>query len=627
MRLKKVITFLLFLMFPIIVSAKTYEVEVITDESEINNSTKDNYIIVNHADNGKYYAWVNELMTGENSKHTQPLNNATIVTFNDDFTELTTTENKDILWTFGLSSNSVAVDMESVVLIGKNNVYNDGINDTRNQITFNKTNTQTSPSGFNYSSNAYPLDFKFLNDEGNVRISYKDLQNNRTYYIRFLSTDNRFLAGDLGKSSKEVKIYRVKEKYKKVEGYVVSDKEVIFSKDKIEDSTFKDSGIYQIDLTLQTNKIKRNTDVLMILDISNSMDYEEKMEKLKKSANYLVDTILDINPNNRIGIVKFADGNAFESESVALGLSNDLTKIKELIAKDSTSKLGGTNYTDAFLLAHEILESNSVKGRDQLVIFVTDGAPTIYNKTKFSVFKNTEDGQVGAYANNWTNYFLNNELGPVEKMKEAGVEFMTVGVDVNKDMAIKSDGSFVVKAASAQKLLQNIASSEKDFYQVNDYADLQETFAKIKEILQNRLISDSVTDNIENGYKLLITPYANKIPYIEIKSENGTIIEKITFSKDGKKAYSSLNPKENIILETEQGMVLGASTFNYDFNTKTISWNAENIGEDKITFTYFIIPDTENPNTSDLPFIGLITIALISLVAVFYVNKKISWLR
>lgn len=74
-------------------------------------------------------------------------------------------------------------------------------------------------------------------------------------------------------------------------------------------------------------------------------------------------------------------------------------------------------------------------------------------------------------------------------------------------------------------------------------------------------------------------------------------------------------------------MVLGASTFNYDFNTKTISWNAENIGEDKITFTYFIIPDTENPNTSDLPFIGLITIALISLVAVFYVNKKISWLR
>lgn len=627
MRLKKVITFLLFLMFPIIVSAKTYDVEVITDESEINNSTKDNYIIVNHADNGKYYAWVNELMTGENSKHTQPLNNATIVTFNDDFTELTTTENKDILWTFGLSSNSVAVDMESVVLIGRNNVYNDGVNDTRNQITFNSTNTQTSPSGFNYSSNAYPLDFKFLNDEGNVRVSYKDLKNNRTYYIRFLSTDNRFLAGDLGKSSKEVKIYRVKEKYKKVEGYVIPDKEVIFSKDKIEDSTFKDSGIYQIDLTLQTNKIKRNTDVLMILDISNSMDYEEKMEKLKKSANYLVDTILDINPNNRIGIVKFADGNAFESESVALGLSNDLTKIKELIAKDSTSKLGGTNYTDAFLLAHEILESNSVKGRDQLVIFVTDGAPTIYNKTKFSVFKNTEDGQVGAYANNWTNYFLNNELGPVEKMKEAGVEFMTVGVDVNKDMAIKSDGSFVVKAASAQKLLQNIASSEKDFYQVNDYDDLQETFAKIKEILQNRLISDSVTDNIENGYKLLITPYANKIPYIEIKSENGTIIEKITFSKDGKKAYSSLNPKENIILETEQGMVLGASTFNYDFNAKTISWNAENIGEDKITFTYFIIPDTENPNTSDLPFIGLITIALISLVAVFYVNKKISWLR
>ena len=625
MRLKKVITFLLFLMFPIIVSAKTYEVEVITDESEINNSTKDNYIIVNHADNGKYYAWVNEGLEGENPNQTQSVNNAIEVKFNDSYNELTIDEDKDILWTFGLSANSIQKSFESVVLVSRNNIF---AND-KNQIVFSETSGETkSPTGFNYRSNAYPLNFDFLDQEGNVLISQQDLSNNREHWIAFSSTNKRFhTTQGTTYASKEVKIYRIKEKYKKVEGYVDLDKEVIFSKDKIEDSTFKDSGIYQIDLTLQTNKIKRNTDVLMILDISNSMDYEEKMEKLKKSANYLVDTILDINPNNRIGIVKFADGNAFESESVALGLSNDLTKIKELIAKDSTSKLGGTNYTDAFLLAHEILESNSVKGRDQLVIFVTDGAPTIYNKTKFSVFKNTEDGQVGAYANNWTNYFLNNELGPVEKMKEAGVEFMTVGVDVNKDMAIKSDGSFVVKAASAQKLLQNIASSEKDFYQVNDYDDLQETFAKIKEILQNRLISDYVTDNIENGYKLLITPYANKIPYIEIKSENGTIIEKITFSKDGKKAYSSLNPKENIILETEQGMVLGASTFNYDFNTKTISWNAENIGEDKITFTYFIIPDTENPNTSDLPFIGLITIALISLVAVFYVNKKISWLR
>lgn len=625
MRLKKVITFLLFLMFPIIVSAKTYDVEVITDESEINNSTKDNYIIVNHADNGKYYAWVNEGLKGENPNQTQSVNNAIEVKFNDTYNELTIDEDKDILWTFGLSANSIQKSFESVVLVSRNNIFANN----KNQIVFSETSGETkSPTGFNYRSNAYPLNFDFLDQEGNVLISQQDLSNNREHWIAFSSTNKRFRTTQgTTYASKEVKIYRVKEKYKKVEGYVIPDKEVIFSKDKIEDSTFKDSGIYQIDLTLQTNKIKRNTDVLMILDISNSMDYEEKMEKLKKSANYLVDTILDINPNNRIGIVKFADGNAFESESVALGLSNDLIKIKELIAKDSTSKLGGTNYTDAFLLAHEILESNSVKGRDQLVIFVTDGAPTIYNKTKFSVFKNTEDGQVGAYANNWTNYFLNNELGSVEKMKEAGVEFMTVGVDVNKDMAIKSDGSFVVKAASAQKLLQNIASSEKDFYQVNDYDDLQETFAKIKEILQNRLISDSVTDNIENGYKLLITPYANKIPYIEIKSENGTIIEKITFSKDGKKAYSSLNPKENIILETEQGMVLGASTFNYDFNTKTISWNAENIGEDKITFTYFIIPDTENPNTSDLPFIGLITIALISLVAVFYVNKKISWLR
>lgn len=623
--MKKIIFILTIILFPIIIEAKVYDVELITNETELNNSTKDNYIIVGKDSEDKYYAWVNKALEGDNTNQTQSKNNAAIVTFNKDFSKLEINDDSEILWTFGISSNSIAQNLNSYVLIGSKTLFS---ND-KNQIVFSDTTTSSkSPTGFNYRTNAYPLEVEFIDKEGNVILSQKDLSsNNKTHWVSFSTTNKRFLTTLSKNESQELKIYRIKEAYKKVIGYQVPNQKTIFSKTKIKDKTYSKTGIYQIDLTLQANKIKKDTDVLLILDISNSMDNNNKINKLTASANYISEEILKLNTNNRIGIVKFADGNAFEEESLELGLSNNLEEIKKLIAKEAISKLGGTNYTDAFLLAHKILESNSKNGRDQIVIFVTDGAPTIYNRTKFSVFKNTADGEIGSYATNWTNYFLNNELYPVEKMKDAGISIITIGVDVDQDMPLKTDGSFVIKAKDAQTILKNIATTESDFYQVNDYDNLEATFEKVKLNLENKMIYKSITDNIETGYKLFTTTLAGKIPYIEIKNESGKIIEKINFSEDGLKAYSSINPNQNIMVKTEQGLVLGASTFNYDFNTKILSWNAENISDDKVTFTYFIIPETENPNTKDLSIIISFITIIISLIIIKTLYKKINWLK
>ena len=631
---KIVILLILFLFIPLSINAKTYKVELVTKTSELNNSTIDNYIIVNKADNGNYYAWSSTLLSGTNSKRAQAKNNAEIVTFNENFTELYTDTNNNILWTFGLSTNSISESVDALTLVTSKNVYNDGENDNRNQINFTATDTATNPAGFVYTNNALPLNFKFINDEGNIRIGQYIASNNRTYYIRFLSTDNRFLAGDLGKASKQVKLYRVIEEYPKVQKYVDKDINEAMNKTTEKDETYNNSGILKIDIDLEIDKLIRNTDILFVLDYSNSMDYDDKLENLQVSTNYLAKRLLETNQNNRVGVIKFADGNIDENGSKQLGLSRSESDISQFISEENTSKLGGTNYTDAFSLAHEILSENAIVGKDQLIIFVTDGAPTIYNRSKFSVFKNTNDGIVGEYAVNWTNYFLSNKLSIAEKLKDSGVHISCIGIGTDVDSPIKTDGSFVIKGTDANQVLKNIASTENDFYSLNEYEDLEDAYERIFSNIYDKYLSRKVNDLINEDYSLLTNQYKNKISYIEVKGEDDKVIEKITFDQEKNEAYSSLLGDKNILDESNNNYVLGAKTFSFDSAKKSFEFNFENLKERKIHITYFVIPtsnslDTtlENPITGNKSIVIALTIFVISLLAVFVSYNKLKMTR
>ena len=615
--MKKITLFLIALFSMCNVNAKTYQVEQVTSEDQFDNSTINDYIIVNQADNGHYYAWSSTLLSGTNSKRAQAKENAELVTFNEDFTELTVESDNNILWTFGISAKSISQGLDRVTLVSREDVYS-GSDSNRNQIAFSSTDTATNPAGLTYTNDAYALDFKFLNDEGNVRIIYKDVKNNRTYYVRFLSTDNRFLAGDLGKASKKIKIYKVTNKYNKVEGFKTQKpSELNFSKEKEQDSTFEKTGVYKVDLTMKSIPQYKDTDVVLVLDISNSVDFDNKMIQLKENASHLAESILNMNNNNRVGVIKFADGTLLEEESYELGMTKNIDEIKDFINLDVADKLGGTNYTSAFDSTYSLLQNYEEKGREQLVIFITDGAPTIYNKTKFSVFKNTDDGVVGAYATNWSNYFLNNKLGNLEKMKEAGISVFTIGVNIDEDMAIKSDGSFVVKSTSAIKLLKSMATTEEYFFQVNDYNNLTETFDEIYDSLISYLTNVKVNDSITTNYELVTQKYENKIPYIEINNENLGCIEKIEFNNTGTEAYSSLNPEQNILIKKDSGTILEATYFKYDFRTKKLTWNVDKVTTDELNLTYFIKPVKTQETYKEDP------LAINSDVKIEYVDNNI----
>lgn len=129
----------------------------------------------------------------------------------------------------------------------------------------------------------------------------------------------------------------------------------------------KENAEININVDTILKKSNLNSDILFVLDISESMT-NEKLGILKKETSNLIENILD-NNENKVALISF--------DSVARinqGFTNDKTvlleKIDELVAG------AGTNYYRAFLKIDEILDGYiKEENKDFTVVFLTDGNP------------------------------------------------------------------------------------------------------------------------------------------------------------------------------------------------------------------------------------------------------------
>lgn len=110
-------------------------------------------------------------------------------------------------------------------------------------------------------------------------------------------------------------------------------------------------------------------DVVFVLDTSGSM----AGEKIKQAREALIHALRNLNRHDRYGIVSFASGiRPFREQLAAVGdgLDPALAFARALEAQ------GGTNIAGALKRAAEMLPRNA-PGRVQLVVFMTDGLPTV----------------------------------------------------------------------------------------------------------------------------------------------------------------------------------------------------------------------------------------------------------
>lgn len=207
-----------------------------------------------------------------------------------------------------------------------------------------------------------------------------------------------------------------------------------------DETEFAKTGVGTVELFVRGVPVQsKGVDVVLVVDTSGSMEKDltgaaatsdnDKMSIAKAAAINFANTLLTVtNPggtpsytDNRLAVVSFAD-----YASVLTGTSTIVADSRALVSVSSSSDMdaittainsmsanGGTNYDAAFKAAYDILRDAQEQGGDrkQYVVFVTDGAPGMYNnaeldRTTFpkagSSYTSDEVSEISAQWYNWT---------------------------------------------------------------------------------------------------------------------------------------------------------------------------------------------------------------------------------
>lgn len=207
-----------------------------------------------------------------------------------------------------------------------------------------------------------------------------------------------------------------------------------------DETEFAKTGVGTVELFVRGVPVRsKGVDVVLVVDTSGSMEYDltgaeatsgnDKMSIAKAAAINFANTLLTVtNPDgtisytdNRLAVVSFAsDASVLTGTSpifadsralVSVNSSSDMTSITTAIS--SMFATGGTNYDAAFKTAYDILRDAQEQGGDrkQYVVFVTDGAPGIYNNAELdsttfpkagTYYTTTEIETMSAQWYNWT---------------------------------------------------------------------------------------------------------------------------------------------------------------------------------------------------------------------------------
>ena len=136
----------------------------------------------------------------------------------------------------------------------------------------------------------------------------------------------------------------------------------------------------RVNIKVDTIKKKRAdyTDVILVLDTSGSM-LGTKLTQVQNDVNELINDTIP--KGNKIALITFNDG-----ATVVNNFTNDTTLLQESINNLTVS--GETNYYQALIKVDDVLSTyNKESNRDCVVLFLTDGLPTIDTPNEVSQYK------------------------------------------------------------------------------------------------------------------------------------------------------------------------------------------------------------------------------------------------
>lgn len=124
-------------------------------------------------------------------------------------------------------------------------------------------------------------------------------------------------------------------------------------------------------------------DIVFVIDTSGSMADEGKMEKARGALLFGVKTL---RPDDRFNVINFAGEEHLMENGLVPATKEGIARGVEFINRLTPN--GGTNINDAMLAALKQFDANS--SRPKMVIFITDGLPTVGITDPQRIIKNVQ---------------------------------------------------------------------------------------------------------------------------------------------------------------------------------------------------------------------------------------------
>lgn len=174
---------------------------------------------------------------------------------------------------------------------------------------------------------------------------------------------------------------------------------------------------YLVELTIQGKNYRTSSDVVLVIDNSNSMytkttvqtghgwnaSYETvyveddscKMHFTKLAAKAFVEQLLTTGSDTRIALVVYAKDVSSSTSFYGAAYKQTLLNAIDAISPESDSKNGGTNTQAGIHKARELLNSTDSTGKLKNIVLLSDGEPTYsYKLTGTATWKDCSEGKI-----------------------------------------------------------------------------------------------------------------------------------------------------------------------------------------------------------------------------------------
>ena len=330
-------------------------------------------------------------------------------------------------------------------------------------------------------------------------------------------------------------------------------------------------------------------DIVLLLDVSSSMDNGNKLKNSKNAISELVNALNSKSDEVDVQYRLVTFGNTAKVKTDWV----DGTSVNQTVSGIKIRQNVGTNYEDGLKKAATALSSGTRSGAESIVIFLTDGMPTFCNDDSYSGYQGPGDS---------TSYAV------YDAAKKAAAEltcdrFIPVGIGLGKVKKYYYDTDQEAVPDNGETLLQNVAN---------------ETEAKVVDTVIN---ADSTGSNLANIFKSIaadIQKFACK--NVTVKDTLSKYVDTTESSQlqikvakkttvDGQDTYTEEGTVMSIPLTdtdlrsgTGKTVTVGTRTLGtvkYNANAKQFEWNmgADYELEDDIYY-YITITDIQPNRTA-----------------------------